>query len=196
MFLVEGDMQDNRSRIGVFDFPFHSVLLSVYPILHVFSRNLVHIPFSTTIRSLALSIGVFSFLLLGFRIILTDWGKAGVLSSLLSCLFYSFGHVANAMEEWFRRSGLGFNVCVLAWTWLLVFLLLSFLVVRIRIPEKATRMGRMSRQQTRFYGVLSACFLGFGVMSGLLSWGLHGQQVLAAVTLGLVIFRGMLAQWR
>jgi len=57
-------------------------------------------------------------------------------------------------------------------------------------------MGRVSRQHTRFYSTLSACFLGLGVISGLLTWGLHGQQVLAAVTLGLVIFRGMLAQWR
>jgi len=136
---LEDDGNAAEASTGLLRFPFHSVLLSVYPILLVFSRNLVHIPFRDTVRSLALSVGLFSFLLLGFRLVLRDWEKAGVLSSLLSSLFYSFGHVANALEGWLHHRGLVFNVSVLAWIWGLAFVALSFLVVQRKLPERTTQ---------------------------------------------------------
>ena len=54
----------------------------------------------------------------------------------------------------------------------------------------------MNRQHRRFYGTLTVCFLGFGVIGGLLGWVLHGHPVLAAVTLGLVVVGGALAWWK
>jgi hypothetical protein len=53
----------------------------------------------------------------------------------------------------------------------------------------------MNRQRTRFYGTLLACFLGFGLLGGLLGWALHWSPVLAAVTLGLVIMGGAATRW-
>jgi hypothetical protein len=93
-----------------------------------------------TVRFLVLSIGFFSLLLFGFRVVLRDWEKAGFLSSLLSVLFYSFGHIAIALENWLHHRGIGFNVSVLAWTWLLVFIMLSFLIVQFRLPAKTTQL--------------------------------------------------------
>lgn len=137
--MIKDDMRTTRSRIGILEFPFHSILLCIYPIIFVYARNLVHIPFKDTVRLLALSIGFFTFFLLGFRVVLRDWEKAGVMSSILSCLFYSFGHIATSLEKWLHPKGFGFNISMLAWIWLLVFLLLSFLVVRFRLPDKTTQ---------------------------------------------------------
>lgn len=131
-------MRIARSKLEVLKFPFHPILLSIYPILYVYSLNLVHIPFKDIIRFLALSIGFFTFFLIGFRIVLRNWEKSGILSSLLAGLFYSFGHIANALEKGLHNIGFGFNAAVLAWIWLLIFVLLSFLIVTFKLPEKIT----------------------------------------------------------
>ncbi|MGB2963164.1 MAG: hypothetical protein WBB69_04180 [Anaerolineales bacterium] len=132
-------METTKSKTGILKFPFHPLLLCIYPILFVYALNLVYIPFQDIVRFLALSIGISTFFLLGFRVVLRDWEKAGVLSSLLSCLFYSFGHIAIALEKWLHRRGFGFNVSVLGWTWLVVFILLAFFVVRFKLPNKTTQ---------------------------------------------------------
>ena len=132
-------MNTTKTNLGLWGFPFHTILFSLYPILFVYSRNIVSVSFIDTIRFMFLSIGFFTFLLLGFQIVLKDWGKAGGLSSLLVCLFFSFGHIANALENWLYHIGVGFNLIVLAWFWLVVFLLLSFFVVRYKLPENTTR---------------------------------------------------------
>jgi len=121
----------------------------------VYSRNLAHIPFKDITRFLAISIVIFSFFLLVFRFVLRDWEKSGVLSSLLAWLFYSFGHIAYALEKWLHHIGFGFNATVLAWNWLLIFLLLSFLVVRFRLPEKITQ----------FFNIASVTLLAFSIFT-------------------------------
>jgi hypothetical protein len=56
---VEEDGKAAEASTGILRFSFHSVLLSVHPILLVFSRDIVHITFKDTVRSLALSVGLF-----------------------------------------------------------------------------------------------------------------------------------------
>ena len=132
-------METTKSKTGILKFPFHPILLCIYPILYVYALNLVYIPFKDIVRFLFLSIGLITFFLLGFRVVLRDWEKAGVLSSLLSCLFYSFGHVAITLEKWLHHRDFDFNVSVLTWTWLLVFTLLAFFIVRFKLPDKTTQ---------------------------------------------------------
>jgi hypothetical protein len=48
----------------------------------------------------------------------------------------------------------------------------------------------MNRGWLRFYGTLAACFLGGGVIGGLLGWAKHANPTLAAVTRGLVTVGG------
>ena len=105
-------------------FPFHSILLCVYPIIYLYARNIVYIPFVDTIRFLALSVGLTILFLFGFRIILKGWEKAGILCSLLVILFFSFGHIANSLEKWASQKDLAFDVSLLSWIWLCIFLLL------------------------------------------------------------------------
>jgi hypothetical protein len=119
-------------------FPFHTLLLSLYPILNLYAKNVMFIPFRDTVRSMAWSLGLALFFTLAFRVILRDWAKAGALCSLLLVLFYSFGHVAIALERWGADRGLSFDLSVLGWIWLGLFLLLSFLLIRRQWARHAT----------------------------------------------------------
>ena len=120
------------------DFPFYSILLSVYPIINLYARNIVYIPFEDTILSLALSVGLTFLFLCGFRIILKSWERAGILCSLLVILFFSFGHIANTLEKLSSQKNLAFNVSILSLAWLCIFLLLSFIILRARFPRNTT----------------------------------------------------------
>ena len=121
-------------------FPLHSILLSVYPIIYLFARNMVFVAFEDTIRFLALSVGSAVLFLLGCRIILRGWEKAGVLCSLLAILFYSFGHAANSLERWTSQKDLTFDVSILAWMWLFGFLLLTSIILRMRLPARTSQL--------------------------------------------------------
>jgi len=129
----------NRVFSAIFAFPIHAILLSVYPILFVYSRNLMNIPFRDILRFLLISVSIITFLLLCFRVVSKDWAKAGLLSSLIAGLFYSFGHVANAVEYWLHHRDINFTVSLLAWTWLVVFLSLSFVIIRKQNNVKTTQ---------------------------------------------------------
>jgi len=128
-----------KQRLGVFgDFPIHSFLLSVYPIFYLYSRNVMYIAPSQTLRPLALSAGVMIVFLLGFRLILRDWARAGLLSSLIAMLFFSFGHVAMSLEAWSPFGEGPFSETALGAIWLLGFLVLSLAIVRLNRPQAAT----------------------------------------------------------
>lgn len=129
----------NRVFSLISTFPIHAILLSVYPILFVYSRNLENIPFMDTLRFLLISVSFISFLLICFWFILKDWAKAGLLSSLIAGLFYSFGHVANAVENWLHHREINFSVSLLAWIWLGFFLSLSFAIIRKQNNVKTTQ---------------------------------------------------------
>jgi hypothetical protein len=115
--------------------PLYSFLLGLYPILNLYARNLVFVPLAYSLRPAALTLGLLLFFLIGFRLVLRSWPKAGLLCSLLVVLFYSFGHVANALEQWAWPRQLPFDVSWLGWTWLLLFGLFSLWVVRARLPD-------------------------------------------------------------
>ena len=120
-------------------FPYHSLIISIYPILYLYAENIVFIPSEYIFRSLAWSVGVTILLLIGFRLILKGWQKAGAICSLLLILFYSFGHLANLLERWAAEKAIDFNAMVLAWVWLFLFLLLSFIVHRSGMAVKITQ---------------------------------------------------------
>jgi hypothetical protein len=109
-------------------FPYHSLFISIYPILYLYAKNIVFIPSEDILRSLVWSVGVTIILLIGFRLILKEWQKAGAICSLILILFYTFGHLAILLESWAAEIAVGFNAKILAWIWLCLFLLLSFII--------------------------------------------------------------------
>jgi hypothetical protein len=136
-------------------FPIHAILFSIYPIVYLLARNVLFIPFQDSFRSMALSVGVATVLLLGFRIILKGWEKAGATCSLILILFFSFGHIANNLEKWAAETNISFNVFQLAWIWLFIFLLLTFILIRANLPGGFTH----------FLNILSAIFMIFPLLT-------------------------------
>ncbi len=119
-------------------YPYHPLLLSIYPIAHLYARNFVFIPIENTFRILAVTLAFALFFLAAFKILLKDWALAGVLSSLLVVLFYTFGHAANAIEAWTINLQITFDVSILGWIWLAALLVLSLLALKFRLPEQTT----------------------------------------------------------
>lgn len=120
--------------------PLHTLLLSTYPILFVYSKNIQNIRLEDTIRLLGISAVFFGFLLLLFQLVLKNWLKAGLLSSFSASLYYSFGHAANALQQLVHQQKFIFSIDVLGWVWLILFLAGSYLILQFESPEKATSL--------------------------------------------------------
>jgi len=120
--------------------PIHTLLLSTYPVLFVYSKNIQNIALEDTFRLLGISTGFFGILLLLFQLVLKNWLKAGLLSSFAAGLFFSFGHAANALQQLFHQQHIEFSTDRLGWAWLIIFLAGSYLILRLDSPEKATSL--------------------------------------------------------
>jgi hypothetical protein len=120
--------------------PVHPLLLAIYPIAHLYARNIVYVPFDHILRSCAISLGLTLIFLLGVRIISRSWDKAGAICSLAVVLFFSFGHVANALGVGAARHTGPPTLAVLRGLWLAVFLIAPYFLLRSRINFKTTQL--------------------------------------------------------
>jgi hypothetical protein len=81
------------------DFPLHTFLLSVLPILSLFFVNIRQIDINVIFRPLIFSLLATIIVFFLFLIILKNWLKAGFLSSLLLVAFFSYGHVYDLLQN-------------------------------------------------------------------------------------------------
>lgn len=85
-----------KSISRYFIYPF---LLGIYPVLTLWNHNASFVEFGSVVRSVALTlVGVAMFILL-FKLILRDWHKAGLLTTLSALLFFSYGHIFLYVNE-------------------------------------------------------------------------------------------------
>ncbi len=120
--------------------PVHPLLLAVYPIAHLYARNIVYVPFGDTLRPFAVSLGLTLLFLLGVWIISRSWDKAGAICSLGVVLFFSFGHVANALEAWAAQHDGIPTLALLRGAWLAAFLVPPYFILRSRGSFKTTQL--------------------------------------------------------
>ncbi|MDQ3879604.1 MAG: LTA synthase family protein [Chloroflexota bacterium] len=115
--------------------PFHSLLFAAYPVVFLFSQNLAEqLSLEPMAIPLLVALAATLAVLLVLRVVLRDWQRAGVLTSLGVLLFFSYGHVWNAVG-----STLGRHRYLLAvWGILLVVGALVALRLRRRAFERAT----------------------------------------------------------
>lgn len=73
--------------------PFHPFLFAIYPILALLAINIAEVDLSSGWRLVSLSIAVAGLLTLAFYAIFRDWKRAGLLTTIVLFLFYSYGHV-------------------------------------------------------------------------------------------------------
>src|SRR5215210_9323989 len=101
-------------------------LLSIQPVLQLFSINVAELGFSEILRSLLVSF-LFGVLILSIAYFLfRDWRKASVVTSLFLFLFFLFGDIAVWMSKTFPLGPAKANlvtlmfamILMLAWIWL------------------------------------------------------------------------------
>jgi hypothetical protein len=124
--------------LRVLRLPVHSLLVSVYPVIHLYSRNTVFVPFEDTLRWSGLSLGIAAIFLVGFGLILRSCAKAGILTSSLIVTFYTFGRIVDLMERRSSQLVLDLNGTLVASLGSLVFLLFILVLMREKIPDEMT----------------------------------------------------------
>jgi len=86
--------------------PIYVLWLALLPAMALLASNLGQVRPSIGYRALLLSAGLAAVLLILFRLLLGDWSRAGLLTSLALLLFFSYGHVYNTL----RSFELGFTL--------------------------------------------------------------------------------------
>ena len=79
--------------------PIHVLWLALLPAAALLASNLGQVRPTIGYRALALSVLLALFLLVLLRLILGNWSRAGLLTSLGLLLFFSYGHVYNALRS-------------------------------------------------------------------------------------------------
>lgn len=78
--------------------PLHPVLFALYPILALLSFNISEVAVYSGYRSMLVSLGFSSILLIVFRFVFRDWRRAALASTIILILFYSYGHLYIALK--------------------------------------------------------------------------------------------------
>lgn len=116
--------------------PVFALFIWIYPILYLYSRNLIFIPAQYIFRSVASAGSISIILTLLFYLITRKAEKAGLLTSLVGMIFFAYGHLINI------GNGLGFTTPrdvnpIVLWISLIVFLIASLLIARSKFSKNA-----------------------------------------------------------
>lgn len=83
-----------RSKLKVLArVPWYAVLLSAYPVVALYATNVAEVQASTLWRPLFVSLGGALVFLVAFRLIFKDWYRSAILTTILTVMFFSYGHV-------------------------------------------------------------------------------------------------------
>jgi len=84
----------HRTRIDWSILPIHPILAAAYPVLFLFAQNIAdQVTLSPLWGPLAVAVGGAAIVLVVARLVVGDWLRAALLSTLLAALFFSFGHL-------------------------------------------------------------------------------------------------------
>jgi hypothetical protein len=78
---------------------FHPFLFGIYAVLAMLAHNMGQVEVTSVFRSLVAVPLAILLLLVSLRLAVRDWLMASAIASLLIILFFSFGHVYNALEQ-------------------------------------------------------------------------------------------------
>ncbi len=79
-------------------FLFHPILFSIYPILSLYVSNINHIKPGDVVRPVLISLLFGVITLFISKLVVKDWERAGLVTSLALILVFSYGHVYNLIE--------------------------------------------------------------------------------------------------
>ena len=78
--------------------PFHPFLVALYPVLALLAANISQVEAIDALRAFVVSLVLALMLLALFRLLLGDWPKAALLTSVTLVLFFSYGHVYSLLQ--------------------------------------------------------------------------------------------------
>src|SRR5687768_8298947 len=78
----------------------HPLLFAAFPVLYLFSQNLALADISDAIRPLLLLVAIAGALFFVATLIFRNAMKAGLAISILVLLFFSYGYLLRAIEDW------------------------------------------------------------------------------------------------
>src|SRR5512145_2729007 len=79
--------------------PFHPFIFSAYFVLALLGLTVDQVRLSVVLRPLVVVLLAAALLLAGLRLWLRDGRRAAILATLLLTLFFTYGHVYNALEQ-------------------------------------------------------------------------------------------------
>jgi hypothetical protein len=110
--------------------PLHPFLFALIPIVYLIANNRGGYQVGDPLRSIFFSLLLTCFLWAGFWLVLKDGSKSALLATLFLVLFFSYGHVVNFLNT-YNRNPLDLSEMLrLGWLWILIFLVLTFLILR------------------------------------------------------------------
>lgn len=84
----------HRTRIALSTLPIHPILAAAYPVLFLFAQNIAdQVTLNPLWGPLAVAAGGAAAVLVAGRLVVGDWQRSALLTTLLAVLFFSFGHV-------------------------------------------------------------------------------------------------------
>jgi len=122
----------------VFQFPWHALLFSLYPTLALLATNISEVDLQVALRPLLVSLLAACVVLVLLQLLVRNWTKAGMLTTGSLLIFFSYGHVYQALR---RINFLGFSIGrhrYLLPLFIGVLLILILLVWRSRREFQAT----------------------------------------------------------
>ena len=87
------NLKNNDRASWIRSYPLHLFIFASYPILTLLVSNISEVGPSAAARSLAVSLIAAMILVLIFQLILHDWKRAALISTIILIQFYSYGHV-------------------------------------------------------------------------------------------------------
>ena len=103
--------------------PWYFITLAGYPVLALLSHNISQVRYTSGIRPLIISVIAASLLFLLFRLIYRDWHRAAFATTVLTVLFYTYGHVFDLLKQKWKiplpawLGGLWLVLTILALIW-------------------------------------------------------------------------------
>ncbi len=80
-------------------FPLHPLAMAAYPVLALLATNIEEVDWRVGLRPLLIALVAGTLLLLLLRILLKDWQRAGLVTSFMLVVFFSYGHVYGLLEN-------------------------------------------------------------------------------------------------
>ncbi len=108
----------------------HPFLLAIFPVLFLYAKNISRLQLAEIYRSTLVSLLAAVVLLVLFRLVIWNWLRAALLTSLVLILFSSYGNVYTSLHYSSLSSSPFARADVLAAIWASVFIIAGWLIIR------------------------------------------------------------------